>query len=146
MGVIRKDDTKLGPMEQVLALLNERMNRGTEEVNQMQREIRDISTNQTKISGDLVRHIEQTDLKHNQIMEKFDGFSKSLDSHTKDEMDMQEGFKDAIDSINRKLHDNDFKTKIIWGIVTTIGSLSLGAIGYGIKLVLDNLATASGVK
>lgn len=126
---------------QIIQLLNDRMDRGTIEMNQVQKEIKSISNNQTKISGDLSHHIQRSDERHLAVLEELaeirkensnqlNNFKQALKEHTEEEMEVQRG-------TNKELQDINKRTTILWFSMGFLGIIASGAVMYYIQKLID---------
>jgi len=93
-----------------------------------------------KIEGKLTYHMTKSDEKHTQILEAIHGIHKAFADHTTEEMDLQKGHKKEMETMNGKIDSNSYKTNIMWLIASSLGTLLLGGMAYGIKIMIDVIA------
>lgn len=112
--------------------VNKRLDSGTNEFDEMRKENRELSkrvteiaTHQTKISADLLVHMNRSEDKHSQLVNLISTLGENLKSHTNDEMELQRKLVDKLDEVEKKLAKDEFKVGLLW----TAGGLAvLGAV------------------
>lgn len=109
------------PAKVHLDQVNKRLDSGTTEFDEMRKENRELSrrvteiaTHQTKISADLLVHMNRSEDKHNQLVELISSLSRNLQEHTSDEMEIQKAVADKLELLEEKLNSDSIKIGIIW--------------------------------
>lgn len=111
-----------------LETVNKRLDVGNGEFEQMRkdsrelnRRITEIATHQTKISSDLLIHMNRSEDKHNQLVNLISTLGKSLESHTKDEMKLQETLVTKLEELDKKTGTDHIKINLLWSGVAVGG-------------------------
>ena len=101
--------------------LRKRLDDGNTEFQELRSESRDlnrriteIATHQTKISADLLIHMNRSEDKHQQLVELITVLGTKLAKHTEDEMKLQTEVTEKLDELNNRMFRDETKVKLLW--------------------------------
>lgn len=119
-----------------LETVNKRLDVGNSEFEQMRkdsrelnRRITEIATHQTKISSDLLIHMNRSEDKHNQLVNLISSLGRNLENHTNDEMKLQTNLIEKLEKIEKKQDADHTKVNLLWGGVG-VGAVAVVALGW----------------
>ena len=119
-----------------LETVNKRLDVGNSEFEQMRkdsrelnRRITEIATHQTKISSDLLIHMNRSEDKHNQLVNLISSLGRNLENHTNDEMKLQTNLIEKLEKIEKKQDSDHDKVNLLWGGVG-VGAVAVIALGW----------------
>lgn len=119
-----------------LETVNKRLDVGNNEFEQMRkdsrelnRRITEIATHQTKISSDLLIHMNRSEDKHNQLVNLISSLGRNLENHTNDEMKLQTNLIEKLEKIEKKQDTDHAKVNLLWGGVG-VGAVAVIALGW----------------
>lgn len=134
------------PAKTHIDTLKERLEAGNSEFESIRKEnretnrrITEIATNQTKISSDLLIHMNRSDDKHIQIVSLIQSLEKRLSQHTAEEMEVQNKWIDELGSVKDTVKEHTRVLKYIIGGATVIGLFLWDYIKIFIDMFMKNL-------
>lgn len=129
----------------------EKVNTLENDIKQIKSETKENEKAWTKLSGDLNIHMLRSEERSKGISKDIRDLSDTFEKHMEDEEESVVDLKNSIDDFKKDLFnprdglftnlksnvdDNKFKTKVIWGIVTSIGVSALGVVAYLVRGVM----------
>lgn len=129
----------------------EKVNTLENDIKQIKSETKENEKAWTKLSGDLNIHMLRSEERSKGISKDIKDLSDTFKKHMEDEEESVVDLKNSIEDFKKDLFnprdglftnlksnvdDNKFKTKVIWGIVTSIGVSALGVVAYLVRGVM----------
>lgn len=118
------------------------------DIEQLKHESKQNEYGVTKLSKDLALHMMQSENRDSAIFEEVKNMNVKLSSHMEDEGEVVNKLGEKLDEFSEKLFDpenglffklkddvkdNQFKSRLMWGVMTSIGVSALSVVAYLVK-------------